>query len=63
MVYAGLDEAPYIAQARRDVVQFLISIAALSLLVSFACLVVRQAGGAPFGSPDRGGYGVGRGFA
>ena len=35
MVYAGLDEAPYSAQARRDAVQFLISIAALSLLVSF----------------------------
>jgi two-component system, NtrC family, sensor kinase len=35
MVYAGLDEAPYIAQARRDMAQFLISIAALSLLVSF----------------------------
>ena len=35
MMYAGLDEAPYIAQARRDVVQSTISIAALSLLVSF----------------------------
>jgi two-component system, NtrC family, sensor kinase len=35
MVYAGLDEAPYTAQARRDVGQFLFSIAALSLLVSF----------------------------
>ena len=34
MVYAGLDEAPYTAEGRRSVVQFLISIAALSLLVS-----------------------------
>jgi two-component system NtrC family sensor kinase len=34
MVYAGLDEAHYTAQARRDIVQFLISIAALSLFVS-----------------------------
>jgi two-component system NtrC family sensor kinase len=35
MVYAGLDEAPYTAHARRDVGQFLVSIATLSLLVSF----------------------------
>jgi two-component system, NtrC family, sensor kinase len=35
MVYAGLDEAPYTARARQDVVQFLVSIAGLSLLVSF----------------------------
>ena len=33
MVYAGLDEAPYRAQVRRDAAQFLVSIAALSLLV------------------------------
>jgi two-component system, NtrC family, sensor kinase len=49
MVYAGLDEAPYIAQARRDAVQFLVSIAALSVLVSllvwwFARRVARPLG-------------------
>jgi two-component system, NtrC family, sensor kinase len=35
MLYAGLDEAPYTAQRRRDSVQFLVSIAVLSLLVSW----------------------------
>jgi two-component system, NtrC family, sensor kinase len=49
MVYAGLDEAPYSARARRDAVQFLASIAALSLLVSllvwwFARQVARPLG-------------------
>ncbi len=49
MVYAGLDEAPYGAQRRRDIAQFLVSIGALSLLVSllvwwFARQVARPLG-------------------
>jgi two-component system NtrC family sensor kinase len=38
MLYAGLDEAPYIARGRTDAVQFLISTAILSVLVSFLIL-------------------------
>lgn len=34
MIYAGLDEAPYMAEGRRNLIQFLVSIAALTLFVS-----------------------------
>ena len=34
MLYAGLDEAPYVAQGRRDIALFLASIGALTLFVS-----------------------------
>lgn len=50
MVYAGLDKAPYRAEGRRNIVQFLSSIAVLTLLVSalvwwFARRVARPLGG------------------
>ncbi len=50
MVYAGLDEAPYIAQARRDIMQFLISIAGLSLFVSFLVLWFARKVARPLGA-------------
>lgn len=34
MIYAGLDEAPYVAEGRRDIARFLIAIATMTVLVS-----------------------------
>jgi two-component system, NtrC family, sensor kinase len=62
MVYAGLDEAPYSAQARWDGVQFLISIAVLSLLVSLLVWWFARQVARPLGSLTTAAMSLGQGL-
>jgi two-component system NtrC family sensor kinase len=62
MVYAGLDEAPYSAQARRDGVQFLVSIAFLSLIVSLLIWWFARQVARPLGSLTTAAMSLGKGL-
>ena len=62
MMYVGLDEAPYSAQARWDGVKFLISIAVLSLLVSLLIWWFARQVARPLGSLTTAAMALGQGL-